>query len=310
MEGCAGPDSALALIPLGRGFRKRAVRFMPERMTRLLLMEGNVAERRARAAALGIRTSSAIYAQAISAHFPDIEIDVVCAADPDFSIPGGRGFADYDGFVVSGSALHAYDTDFAVTNQIDLLHQAANAGLPVFGSCWGLQIAAMAAGGAVAYHPRGKEVGFARKIMPTEVGEGHPLFRYKGPVFDAPCIHYDEVTRLPNGATLLASNAHSAVQAAIIPLGKTEVWAVQYHPEYDVQQVLAIYRLYADDMIGPDFFPDRAALDAYCARLQTLVDDPGNAGAAWELGIDEDILDDRRRRGEIIAWIEDNVLQA
>ena len=35
------------------------------------------------------------------------------------------------GFVVSGSALHAYDTDFAVTNQIELLKQAAEAGLPV-----------------------------------------------------------------------------------------------------------------------------------------------------------------------------------
>jgi GMP synthase (glutamine-hydrolysing) len=277
-------------------------------MTKLLLMESNVAARRARAKSLGMRTSSEIYAEAILAHFPEIEIDVVNGADADFSIPHGRGFSDYDGFVVSGSALHAYDTDFAVTNQIDLLKQAAEAGLPCFGSCWGLQIAAMAAGGQVDYHPRGKEVGFARKIMPTKAGEGHPLFSYKGPVFDAPCIHYDEVTRLPEQAKLLASNTHSAVQAAIIPLGQSEVWAVQYHPEYDVRQVLAIYALYADDMIGPDFFPDKARLDAYCAKLQALVDNPSNMGAAWELGIDEDILDDHRRRGEIIAWIETQIL--
>ncbi|MFM7029104.1 MAG: type 1 glutamine amidotransferase [Chakrabartia sp.] len=277
-------------------------------MTRLLLMEGNIADRRARAKSLGMRTSSEIYAEAIRAHFPDIAIDVVNAADPDFAIPEGRDFGDYQGFVVSGSALHAYDTDFAVTNQIDLLKQAAEAGLPCFGSCWGLQIAAMAAGGAVQYHPHGKEVGFARKIMPTEAGEGHAMFRYKPPVFDAPCIHYDEVMRLPEGATLLASNAHSEVQAAIIPLGKSEVWAVQYHPEYDVRQVLAIYRLYAEDMIGPDFFADAVALEAYCAKLQILVDTPSNAGAAWELGVDADILDDKTRRGEIIAWIEDKVL--
>lgn len=277
-------------------------------MTRLLLMEGNVAERRARAKSLGMRTSSEIYAEAIRAHFPQIEIDVVNAADPDFTIPAGRSFGDYQGFVVSGSALHAYDTDFAVTNQIDILKQAADAGLPCFGSCWGLQIAAMAAGGDVAYHPQGKEVGFARKIMPTEAGRRHAMFRHKPPVFDAPCIHYDEVTRLPEGATLLASNAHSRVQAAIIPLGASEVWAVQYHPEYDVRQVLAIYRLYAEDMISPDFFPDLAALEAYCAKLQALVDAPTKAGTAWELGVDADILDDTTRRGEIIAWIEEKVL--
>ena len=277
-------------------------------MTRILLMEGNVAERRARAKSLGMRTSSEIYAEAIRAHFPQIEIDVVNAADPDFTIPAGRSFGDYQGFVVSGSALHAYDTDFAVTSQIDILKQAADAGLPCFGSCWGLQIAAMAAGGDVAYHPQGKEVGFARKIMPTEAGRRHAMFRHKPPVFDAPCIHYDEVTRLPEGATLLASNAHSRVQAAIIPLGASEVWAVQYHPEYDVRQVLAIYRLYAEDMISPDFFPDLAALEAYCAKLQALVDAPTKAGTAWELGVDADILDDTTRRGEIIAWIEEKVL--
>ncbi len=282
---------------------------MPSSMTRLLLMEGNVAERRARANSLGIRTSSEIYALSIKAHFPQIEIDVVNAADPDWALPERRGFADYDGFVVSGSALHAYDTDFAVTNQIAVLKQAADAGLPVFGSCWGLQIAAMAGGGAVRYHPKGKEVGFARKIMPTEAGRGHPMFAHKPPVFDAPCIHYDEVLRLPEGATLLASNAHSEIQAAIIPLGKTEVWAVQYHPEYDLQQVLAVYTLYADDMIGPDFFADRSELDAYCAKLRTLIQNPTDAGAAWQLGIDADVLDDRTRRGEIIAWLETQVLK-
>lgn len=281
---------------------------MPSAMTRLLLMEGNIAERRARAHSLAIRTSSEIYTLSIKAHFPDIEIDVVNAADPDWVIPHGRSFADYDGFVVSGSALHAYDTDFAVTNQIELLMQAAQAGLPTFGSCWGLQIAAMAGGGEVRYHPKGKEVGFARKIMPTEAGRGHPMFAYKPPVFDAPCIHYDEVLRLPEGSTLLASNAHSEIQAAAIPLGNAEVWAVQYHPEYDLQQVLAVYSLYADDMIGPDFFADRAELDAYCGKLRTLIANPGDAGAAWQLGIDADLLDDRTRRGEIIAWIETQVL--
>ena len=44
-----------------------------------------------------------------------------------------------------------------------------------------------------------------------------------------------------------ADGALAPVQAAIIPLGQTEIWAVQYHPEYDLRQVLAIYALYAED---------------------------------------------------------------
>lgn len=273
-------------------------------MTRLLLMEGNTADKRARAAELGVRSSSEIYALAILAHFPDFDLDVVNAADADWAIPDGRSFADYDGFVVTGSSLHAYDREFAVTNQIAMLRDAAEAGLPVFGSCWGLQIAVMAAGGQVEYNPRGREVGFARKIVRTQAGADHPMFAGKGAVFDAPCIHYDEVTRLPDSATLLASNAHSLVQAAIVPVGRSEVWAVQYHPEFDIAQLVQLYTLYADDMIAQGFFADRAALDAYVKVLTGLAAAPQDAGLAWQLGVDEDITDDSRRRAEIINWIK------
>ena len=277
-------------------------------MPSLLLMEGNTAARRARAVELGVRSSSEIYAMAIRAHFPDLELAVVNAADEDWSIPSGRQLSDFDGMVVTGSSLHAYDQEFAVTNQIRMIADAGDAGLPIFGSCWGLQIAAMAAGGLVEYNPRGREVGFARKIVVNAAGEQHPMFAGKTGVFDAPCIHYDEVTRLPDGATLLASNSHSLVQAAVVPLGKSEVWAVQYHPEFDIRQLAQLYTLYADDMLSQGFFADRAALDAHVALVEGLARNPADAGLAWQLGVDEDITDDRRRRAEIINWIETCVL--
>lgn len=279
-------------------------------MTRLLLLEGNTADKRAKAKTLGVRSSSEIYVEAIAAHFPAIALDVLNGADPGEAIPGDRTWSDYAGLVITGSSLHAYDTDFAVTNQIALVAEAAETGLPIFGSCWGLQIAAMAGGGQVAYNPKGREVGFARKITLNEAARGHPMFAGKPAVFDAPCIHYDEVIRLPEGATLLASNAHSVVQAALIPLGRSEVWAVQYHPEFDLQQLVQIYTLYADDMIEQGFFGDRSELAAYCDKIRALAADPAQAGLAWQLGVDTDVTDDRVRRAEIIAWIEARVLPA
>ena len=278
-------------------------------MASLLLMEGNTAAKRELGKKLGVRSSSEIYALAIKSHFPDLELAVVNAADEDWSIPGERQLSDFDGFVVTGSSLHAYDTDFAVTNQVAMIADAGDAGVPIFGSCWGLQIAAMAAGGLVERNPDGREVGFARKIIVNKDGAEHPMFRGKAGAFDAPCIHYDEVTRLPDSATLLASNAHSLVQAAIIPLGKSEVWAVQYHPEFDLQQLGQLYTLYADDMIEQGFFADKAALDAYVAKLSALANNPADTGLAWQLGVDEDITDDQRRRHEIINWIETCVLK-
>ena len=278
-------------------------------MTRLLMMEGNTKDRRARAATLGVRSSSQIYRIAVHAHFPDIEIDVINAADEDGEIPHGRGFNDYDGFIISGSSLHAYDSDFAVTNQIAVLREAADAGLPILGSCWGLQIAAVAAGGEVGLSPNGREVGFARKIEKTSAGEFHPLLLARGVAYDAPCIHYDEVIRLPEGATLLATNDHSNVQAAVIPLGKSQVWAVQYHPEFDLAQLAQLYTLYADDMIEQGFFADAADLGSYRDKLAALAANPAERGLAWQLGVDSDVLSDTNRRAEIIAWINYAVLK-
>jgi len=277
-------------------------------MPRLVLMEGNTRKKRARGAELGVRSSSQIYVEAIRTHFPDLELDTINAADEDWTFPDGRGWSDYDGLIVTGSSLHAYDTEFAVTNQIALVAEAGETGMPIFGSCWGLQIAVMAAGGEVEYNPRGREVGIARKIVPNEAGRAHPIFSLKNAAFDAPCIHYDEVTRLPDSAVLLASNAHSKVQAALIPVGQSTVWAVQYHPEFDLEQLLQLYRLYGENMVKEGFFASEEAMADYTGKLERLIADPADMGLRWQLGMDQDILDDRIRNGEIIAWIQHEIL--
>lgn len=277
-------------------------------MTRLLLMEGNTKDKRDLADKLGVRTASAIYSKAILDHYPDVEIDILNAADEGEVIPHGRSFADYDALVISGSGLHAYDDSFAVTNQIENLKIAGATGMPIFGSCWGLQIATIAAGGKVGLSPNGREIGFARKIVPTDAGKNHPMLVKKGPAFDAPCIHYDEVTQLPDDAILLASNRHSEVQAAIVPVGKSKVWAVQYHPEFDLLQLQQLLTLYESDMINQKFFADLESLKEYRDKLKSLADNPDDSSLAWQLGIDSDITNDELRRGEILSWLNSEVL--
>ena len=44
---------------------------------------------------------------------------------------------------------------------------------------------------------------------------------------------------LPPGATLLATNAVTAVQAAEIRSGRGTFWGVQYHPEISLAEVAA-----------------------------------------------------------------------
>lgn len=273
-------------------------------MIHILLMECNTRKRDAAVAKQGVKSGSDVYIDAITAHFPGIEIDVIHAADRGETLPEGRLLLDYDGLVIGGSSLHAYNASFEVTNQIELVRRFAETGKPILGSCWGLQIAVIAAGGCVGKSPNGREIGFARKIEKTQAGKMHPLLAGKPQVYDAPCIHYDEITDLPDGATVLASNAHSPIQAAVFPLGKSEVWAVQYHPEFDLAHLHSLFSLSKANLFEQGFFEKEESFAQYQNVLTGLAENPHNEALAWQLGIDTDITDDRVRRIEIINWVK------
>ena len=85
---------------------------------------------------------------------------------PARTCPTAPGSQSYDGIFLSGSHLHIYEIEPAVTRQIELMRAIYASGTPCFGSCWGIQIGAVAAGGTVTANPKGREVGFARKITP------------------------------------------------------------------------------------------------------------------------------------------------
>lgn len=272
-------------------------------MRRLLVLEGNAAATRQGAKDPGLRAGSALYCAALLALEPALQLDVVMAADAGAALPTGASLADYHGVVMGGSALHAYDDSPEVRRQVDWLLAAGDAGLPILGSCWGLQLAAVAAGGSVARNARGREIGVARKVAATAAGAAHPLLEGKGSCFDALCIHYDDVVRLPPGAEVLAANAHCAVQAAAFPLRRSRAWGLQYHPEFDPAQIAALMRHYRDDLLAQRFFADAAAHARHVALWEALAADPADAGIAWQLGLDGDTLDDTRRRREIANWL-------
>lgn len=271
---------------------------------KLIIVEGNPEDRNAAMRAGGLETGAACYAAAVRRMFPDAVIHEAHPADKDDSLPPGVALEDADGVIFGGSGLHIYDTEPRVTRQIDFMRAALNAGLPVLGSCWGLQVGVVATGGTVARNPRGREVGVARKIALTQAGTNHPMYAGKSAVFDSPCIHFDEATELPTGATVLASNRHSEVQAVDIPYGKGRFWGVQYHPEFDLGHIAGLYRLYGEDMLVGGFLPNHDALEAHIGDLQDVTANPDRLDLRWRLGVDRDVLDADVRCLEIRNWVE------
>ena len=194
-----------------------------------------------------------------------------------------------------------------VTRQINLAKAVFAAGIPFFGSCWGLQVAVTAAGGEVHANPQGREFGFARRILLSDAGREHPLFAGKPAVFEAPTVHRDGIAALPSGAVILASNDFG-VQAAAFTCGRGAFWGVQYHPEYDYVDIAATAERYGDILVSEGMFRDRPALNTFAAELRTLQANPSDTTLSWKHALGPAVRSEALRLLEIRNWLQAQVL--
>ncbi len=235
---------------------------------------------------------------------PNATSEIVYIADPDFALPRGTSIGDFDGFIWTGSDLTVYHTDDPrVAPQIAFARALTEAGAASWGSCWGLQLASLVAGGEVAANPRGREWGIARDIRLTEAARSSPMHAGKPDRFDAFIMHLDEVTRLPDGTALLATNDHSPIQAAIIERGGAAFWATQYHPEYNLHEMGRLIAARAKALVREGFFPDEAAVAVHAAKMKELAADPDSARLRADLDVGDDIIDPRIREIELRNWL-------
>jgi GMP synthase (glutamine-hydrolysing) len=277
---------------------------------RLLVVEGNIQKGRERAVASGGRVASEWYGELLRRLSPvPTVVDVCYAADPGANLPDQAGLSEYDGIAVTGSALNVYDGGPNVDPQVELVREAFRTPVPMFGSCWGLQVATVAAGGTVRKHPEGREIGIGRRIEVTDAGHGHGMYVAKPRLFDAITVHLDDVETLAPGTTVLATNAWSPVQAAEIATpGGGGFWGTQYHPEYTFGEIAAVFRRYGETLIRQGLFPDMAAQDAFVADLDALERDPTAKPLVWKYGLDATVLDPAIRSRELKNWLEQAVL--
>jgi GMP synthase (glutamine-hydrolysing) len=268
---------------------------------RILVAEGNTLEARRRNAAMTGATASERYAVTLRQLAPDATVDICFPSDPDPMLH--TALDSYDGVAVTGSALNIYRREPESLRQIDFVRSVFEQGLPMFGSCWGLQLAAVAAGGDVAKNQRGREAGFARRVTLTEAGRAHPMHRGRPPVFDAPAIHADEVVTLPPETTVTASNEMSQVQAAEIRVGRSVVWGVQYHPEYQLDEVAAAVRRYGQILVDDGLFASAEDLEAYAEDVSLLHTNASRLDIALRRNIGSELLLEEQRVREIANWI-------
>jgi len=230
----------------------------------------------------------------------EVETTIVYPADDSYTAPD---VTEYDGLAFSGSSYSVYEDVPGVTRQIELTHECFDKQVPCFGSCWGLQILAYAAGASVELNPRGREYGIGRKISLTPEGRGHPLFEGKKSTFDAFISHSDEVVHMPRNIVNLAGNDHSRVQALALSINNCEHWAVQYHPEYSLGYISQMTVSRTERLMKMGFFQSEEDLRTFSQDLATIHEDSSRFDLKWKYGIDEDVMNPDLMLIEPKNWI-------
>ena len=272
---------------------------------RILVIDGYPKDDRDNLAGCGMDTAGDLYVAMLSGICPRASFEIVFPSDPGTALPDGTGLGDFDGLAWTGCSLTIHDdSDKRVRRHIELAREAYRVGVPQFGTCWGIQIAAVAAGGAVAANPRGREMGIARKITLSPTGRGHPFYENKPITFDGYVSHFDEVTHLPPGAEVLAGNAFTRVQALSIHHGNGMFWGLQYHPEYDLYQMARLIYCRRAALTKEGFYTDEANALSMVENFERLHQNPDDKALAWQLGVEHDLLIDTVRQTEPRNWLE------
>jgi GMP synthase (glutamine-hydrolysing) len=154
---------------------------------------------------------------------------------------------DWSGVIVGGGPWNVSDpADQKAPEQVrgearlrELALQVVEADFPFLGACYGVGTLGTLAGGVVD-RTYSEPIG-PMEITLTDEGRQDQLLAGLSDRFTALLGHKEAVSRLPDGAVLLASSATCPVQAFRIG---ANVYATQFHPELDLAGIITRVEVY------------------------------------------------------------------
>ena len=162
----------------------------------------------------------------------------------------------YHGIIFSGGAMRINDMTDEIKKHINFASNCFDHNKKILAICWGLQVCSTAAGGKVAPGKNGAHIGIASDVKINTEGQKNLIYKNKKQIFTTPAYNFDEVYEIPEGAILLSSDKVNRVMGLHFKSGKSEVWGLQYHPDYEYWQMINLANARKDRMITNKYFKD------------------------------------------------------
>ncbi|RTE55183.1 type 1 glutamine amidotransferase [Arenibacter aquaticus] len=258
---------------------------------RLLIVEGNNEQTRHLRGGFGIQPYHLMFQEMIKGMVPEAETAFAFPADGTKGLPTIAQLKEYDGVLWTGSSLSVTADIPDVNRQLQFADEVFMSGVPLYGSCWGMQVATVVAGGKVALSDNGLEFGISKPIELTGLGRKSSLTSHRKTAFTSLCIHYDEVVKTPENASILASNAHSKVQAMTFDYKNTSFFGVQYHPEFNPSNMALIGSFLSEKLVNNGAFGSVDEVKKFTLSLNE------------HIGLAPEISNYQLHTQEIMAWL-------
>ena len=225
----------------------------------ILICEGNTPEEGKVFQDVGIPTHTESLKESLAYYNKKLNIDVLnpcLELDLNKTIPELK---KYDGLIWGGSSLNIYNDTPEIRRQISFMKICFKNIKKILAICWGMQVAVTAAGGEVKKGVKGSHIGIANEIELTDQGISNLFYKDKKNKFNTPAFNFDEVCELPEGATLLASDKVNNIMGVYFKSANSEVWGLQYHPDYEYWQMINLSNERMGKMIAKEYFKNEEA---------------------------------------------------
>jgi GMP synthase (glutamine-hydrolysing) len=194
---------------------------------------------------------------------PSLNTKIINPANDNDTKEALENINKYHGIIFTGGAMRINDMTHEIKKHINFASNCFKYDKKILAICWGLQVCSTAAGVRVEPAKNGAHIGIASDVKINEEGQKNLIYKNKKTIFTSPAFNYDEVIELPEGATLLSSDKINHIMAIHFKPGKSEVWGLQYHPDYEYHQMVSLANARKDRIIKNKQFKDENDFEAH-----------------------------------------------